>query len=232
MAARKRMARKTQARKYKRRIVRARNGFIITRKLPELFISNSNTPGLPVTIDPTGSCLLMGAPTATLAGTYDIPFSLTFNLRQLLNASDIANICDKYKIRGAKVKVIYNSNVATVGSAYSMPQIQYINDYDDDVPPTPNLLREKMGVKLKTFGMNGSVSMSVVPKPVNPVYQTAFANGYSVPSKSMFIDTNYTTVPHYGIKGVLSNVNLVSSTVPFTFFKFDVTLIVETRDIQ
>lgn len=197
-----------------------------------MFITNTTTAGLPALIDPTGTCMLMGAPVATLAGTYDIPFSLTFALRQILNSSDIANICDKYKILKAQVNIIWNNNVATGGSAYSLPQVQYITDHDDDVPPTPNSLREKMGVKIKAFGMRNMVSISLRPTPVTPVYLSSVSTGYSVPSKPMFLDTNYNTIPHYALKGVLSNVNLLSSTVPFTFFKFDVALTVVAKDLQ
>lgn len=222
------------AKKRVARVLKAPTGhFRINRRLPEMFIVNTSVANTPQVIDTTGSCLQLGSPVANQWGTYDLPFSLQFMLSQVLNNSDIVTIADKYKIKAAYVRIFFNSGVTSVGSTYSMPQVYHIIDKDDSTPVPPAQIREKMGVKYKTFKNESSyIGIKCYPVPAMTVYNTALSSGYSIPNKSVWLDCNNSSVPHYGVKGVLTNVNLPTTSTAQVGFKFDISLELEAKDLQ
>lgn len=223
---------KRKARKGARKA--ARQGYVkIIRRSPEMFITNSGVANTPVVVDTTGSCLQLGAPVANQWGTYDLPFSLQFMLSQLLNNGDITNLADKYRIKSAYVRIFFNSSNSSTGSLYSMPQLYHITDHDDSSPATPAQIRERMGVKYTTFKNASSyIGIRCNPVPAATLFNSAVSSGYEVPKVSPWINTAYPSVPHYGIKGILTNVNLPVNTTAQTGFKFDISLTLEAKEFQ
>lgn len=223
------------ARKGKAQRKRTRpTGYIkVVRRSPEMFITNSAVANTPVVNDTTGSCLQLGAPVPNQWGTYDLPFSAQFQLNQLLNSSDITNLADKYRIKGVYIRLFFNSSNSSVGSLYSMPQVYHVTDHDDSIVPTVGQIREKMGTKYKTF-KNAStyIGIKLNPRPLGELYRSAISTGYTPLKTAPWIDCNQPDVPHYGLKGVLTNVNLPVNTVAQTGFKFDITMVIEAKDIQ
>lgn len=233
--------RRKPARKPRRRVrvnrrrnyLRNKSGFIkIVRKTGECFIQNSAVAGAIQVSDTTGSMLNIstaGVPTS-FCNTYDLPFAMKFSLSQILNSSDLTNICDKYMIKKTKVRIYFNSNTNSVQSASSLPQITYMTDQDDASIPTPSQVREKMGAKIKYFYTKNYVEITVYPRPNAEVYNTGVTTAYS-PGRQMWIDCTNNNVEHYGLKGVLQNVNLTTS--PFQVgFKWDVEHTILGKDIQ
>lgn len=220
--------------RYARRVLKSPTGFLsCTRRLPEIFVVNSAIANTPTIIDPTANCLQLGSPVANQWGTYDIPFSLQFMLSQVINASEVTAISDKYRIKSAYIRVFFNSSNTSTGSLYSMPQVYHITDHDDSSPATPSQVREKMGTKYKTFRNASSyVGIKVNPRPVAEVYKSALTTGYSPMNRAPWLDCNTSDIPHYGVKGTLSNVNLPVNTAAQVGFKFDITLAFELKDIQ
>lgn len=219
----------------------SQGGIKVIRKLPELAVSSSGTLGTATLTQNLNAgapaCITLGTPVVSVgsSGTsvaYDVPFSLQFSLNQLLNHTDITNICDKYKITGAYVRMYYNHTGASGASTYSQPYIQYITDHDDSNVPTRDQLREKMGVKLKTFQNQSSyIGIKVKPLPNRQIYSSALVNGYEIPKYCPWIDCATDAVPMYGVKGVISNMNL-PATAGIESLKFDIALVVLGRDIQ
>lgn len=210
-------------------------GFIkLIRKCKEFSIENSTTLNTPVLCQDggknnyTGNILQLGAPTPDAAGTYAIPFSMQFTLDQLLNYTDITSIADQYKIKAVYVRVWFNSNFASVGGLNSMPYLQYINDHDDSSVPTVLTLREKMGVRMRTFRNGGFITMKVIPKAA--VAQSG-SSGASLVTKG-WTNSTYPNILHYGIKGCVSNLNLPTTTNGQVAIKFDVAYSVVAKDIQ
>lgn len=210
-------------------------GFIkVIRKCKEFSIENSTTANTPVLCQDggknnyTGNILQLGAPTPDSAGTYALPFSMQFTLDQLLNYTDITNIADQYKIKAVYVRVWFNSNVSSVGGITFMPYLQYINDHDDSQVPTVLNLREKMGVKMKTFKNGGFITMKVVPKA------SVAQGGSSAPSLLTrgWTNCSYPNILHYGIKGCVSNCYLPTTSTAQFAIKFDVAYSVVAKDIQ
>lgn len=221
----------------KRRAQRKRTastGYIkIVRRSPEMFITNSAVANTPVVVDTTGSCLQLGAPVPNQWGTYDLPFSTQFALNQVLNSSDITNISDKYRIKACYIRVFFNSSNSSVGSAFSMPQMYHIVDHDDSTVPTVAQVREKMGVKYKTFKNASSyIGIKLNPRPLAEIYKSALTTGYSPMTSAPWLDCNNPDIPHYGLKGVFTNVNLPATPTSQVGFKFDISLVIEAKDIQ
>lgn len=209
-------------------------GFKLLRKLPDMAIKSTNVQGNPNAIDSTGTCITLGGANLSVgsSGGWDIPFSLKFRLDQLINSTDVTGIADKYKIIGAYVRMYYNKSNAQAGATAGLPYIEYKTDHDDSTPPTVNGLREKMGVKLSTF-KNGSsfIGMKCRPLPSREIFGSGISTAYEVPSKSVFINSSYPTVEHYGIKGVIHNMWLPAVDGQ-EVMKVDVTLAIVAKDLQ
>lgn len=209
--------------------------FKLSRKLPEIYVRNTAVAGVAQANDPTTTCLALGAPIAdAVGGTYSIPFSMKFRLDQLINYTDITNIADQYKLSYISIRMTYQSTQSTVASLTVMPNLQWIQDHDDaNVPVSINELREKMGAKFKTFGFNKICRIGVKPRLQDTV---AGAGGVVqnsvVNNKALWINTTYPQTEHFGIKGILSNVNLANTASVLTAFKFDVTAFVCAKDLQ
>lgn len=212
---------------------------MIMRKLPEISVSNSGVLGgvnlTTATVLPV-SCLAIGTPTQSVGAvgtsSYDIPFSMKFTLNQLINHTDITNLTDKYRIAGVYVRVYYNKTGSSTLSTGSYPCLQYITDHDDAIVPTISQLREKMGVKFKTFNNSSSyIGIKVRPVPSREVYNTGITTGYEVPKYAPYLDCATDSIEHYGIKGVISNFSL-PTTQGIELLKWDVAVRVVAKDIQ
>lgn len=224
--------RPTAGRNYVR--LRNRTGFIkVVRKTGEIFVQNSAVAGAVQITDSTGTCLQMSTAGVStgFANTFDLPFAMKFSLSQILNSSDITNICDKYKIKKTVIRIYFNSNQNSIQSTNSLPQVTYMTDQDDASIPTSAQVREKMGAKIKYFNSRNYVTLVCYPRPVTEVFNTGVTSAYS-PGRQLWIDCNNNNVEHYGLKGVLQNVNLAASPSFAVGFKFDVTHTIYGKDIQ
>jgi len=217
----------------------SKGGIVLLRKLPELAISSSASIGVATLTQNLTSgapvCLTLGTPVQSTGGSgtsYDVPFSLQFALSQIINHTDLTNLCDKYKIAGAYIRFYYNHTGSSGNSTAPFPHLQYITDHDDSNVPTRDQLREKMGVKFKTFRNSSSyIGMKCRPVPNRQIFSSALVNGYEVPKNAPFLDCATDAIPHYGIKGIISNFNLPAS-AGIEVMKVDVALKLVGKDIQ
>lgn len=240
MSAFKRRAKRALvAKRRARRRLQLNNGVLkLTRRVPEQNVYNTASTAVAAA---SGSVVVIGTPyqTPPFAGStfYNVPFSIDTNLNDLLNASELVAIADKYKINWVKVKIYSTSNTASAGSISQLPSILWSLDEDDAAVPASttaglNSIREKMSSKYRQFKQNGGgISIFYKPKIANTVAGptgTVNAGVMSAP----FLDTVNADVPHYGVKGYLCDVNLASTASAFTQFKFDITMSVTLKDIQ
>lgn len=217
------------------RYTRSKKGFIkLLRKLPEIYIRNSAVAGVAQNNDPTTTCVSLGAPIAdAVGGTYTIPFSMKFRLDQMINATDITNLADSYRIKKAIVRLTYQSTQSSVNSLSIMPNLQWVQDVDDaNVPASINELREKMGVKFKTFGFNKVLQIKVVPALQDTTAGAGGVVANTAPKRRQWLNTTFANVEHFAIKGLLSNVSLPTTAGGLTAFKIDVALAIEAKDFQ
>lgn len=240
----KKRAARRKAGVYRRKRIARRNpfgrqgGFYITRKLPLIAVS-STAAGTVALADPTGTCLTLGTPSLSVGfsnDVFDIPFSMKFQLDQLVQSGDLTSIGDQYKILKSYLRLYYNNSnnaYATVpgGKLTSMPFIQFITDEDDANLPTQERLRAKMGVGLKTFRNNSSyVGIQCRPRPTMEVYAGGTTSAYS--PMPAWLDMTDDDVPHYAIKGILTQVPLLDTAEGTAVFTFDVALGVGVKGLQ
>lgn len=234
-----RVARNKLARR-KRRLRMNRSGMIrITRKCPEQNVYNTAVAGGAAA---SGGVVLIGTPyqTPAFAGSsfYNIPFSIDTNLNDLIGAAELTAIADKYKINWVKVRVFSTSNTASAGSVAQLPSLLWSQDEDDAALPASSTaglesIREKMSSKFRQFKQNGgAISMFYKPKIVNTVAGAAGAATAAGVISAPYLDTSAATIPHYGVKGYIQDVNLTATPAVYTQFKFDVTMSVSLKDIQ
>ena len=172
LVRRKRVARKRYARK-----PRSSEGIIrLTRRLPEQNLYNSPTTA--GTMIASGSTVVVGTPyqTSAFSGStyYNAPFTVDFQLSDLINASDLTQIADKYRINWVKVMAYCTSNTASAGGTAQLPSI--IWSYDDDDVGMPastttglQTLREKMSSKIRQWKQNAPLKFFIKPKLLGSV---------------------------------------------------------------
>lgn len=240
-SALKRMASRSKyaARRARRRLRLPVGQLTLSRKCAEQNIYNTAVAG---TVAASGSVVVVGTPyqTPAFAGSayYNVPFSIDTNLNDLLNAADLTQIADKYKINWVKIKVYCTSNTASSGGASQLPSMLWSIDEDDAAVPASstvglNVLREKMSTKYRAFKQNGG-GLTIFYKPrvsqsLIGAAGTAVSGGIKTAG---WIDCNSPDIPHYGVKGYLQDVNLAVTPGVYTQFKFDVTMSVSLKDIQ
>lgn len=213
----------------------ANGGFNIVRKLPLITLTSAGVVGAFTLNDPTTTCVTLGtasaSPGAPTNTQFDVPFSLKFNLAQLLSYTDITQIADQYKINSVLVRVSSVYQVST-GVGQGPVWIEYIQDHDDAAPPSISQLRTKMGVKNKYFGPTRStIKMGVRPRIADEVYRSGVLSAYAVGPKNQWINAEYADVEQYGIKGILHNM-YSTGTANQGNITFDISFNVSAKDLQ
>ena len=223
----------------RRRRQRLSKGFLtLRRKTAPCYVTNSATAGSPTAVAGSGvnaNWLQLGTPVAVNGLNYDVPFSMQFTMSDIIAYTDVTNLCDQYRINNVQVSINYNSNSADVNGPSSMPGIYYITDDDDAGVTTVNAVRQRMGLKYKSWGSNRThVSMGVRPKVAPLLYGPGGTTGYAIPLRATWINTLSDSVPHYGIRGYFTNVYLPSSTSKdqSVLFTFDITYSVSGKDFD
>jgi len=242
MARRNRLRRPRLRRARLRRVPRglSTGGFTISRRIPTCYITNSNEVGIPIAVQPPAgvNLLQVGAPVVNpvFGGVYTVPFALQFTLDQLAGYTDISQIADKYKIVKANVRVMYNatavqgSNVAAQYPSFA-PSVTWVPDHDDFAVPTPIQLQQRMGLRTKAL-TRGYANINVSPRCASVAFNAGIVPAYSVPSKPQWVNSTYTSVPHYGLKGYIENMSLQANSGATSAVTFIVTLTVKARELQ
>lgn len=237
--------RRKAPRRYAKKRTASKQGFLkIVRKLPEFWIANTavaGTPGIRSVVATAvpgtegaylGTALTLGTPTLGMNGATDVPFAMSFRLDDIINSADITTLCDKYKITGVYIRIFPNFNMNSIQSVFSIPSLQYSIDYDDATPPTVQFLREKMGVKLRTFKPGNYVGINVrLPKAMLTMLNGVGTTSNVAPS-NRWLDCNVPSIPHFGLKGAIMNMDLPASASSKISFKFDVQYTLVAKDFQ
>lgn len=146
-----------------------------------------------------------------LTGCYQFGWVHDFRMINVVQYNEFTNLFDRYKIVGINYKVMYQCNDAQVQGSQVLPIVHYAIDYDDaTVPSVLTDISSKSNCRTKVLGNTQYVVQKIKPKVAGQIYQSAIATGYSV-IKAPYINSTYSTVPHYGIKFWLNNVYMSSS---------------------
>lgn len=237
------MAPKTNRRKNKRSNKRSKvpraprnGGFVITRRVPTLYLSNSSTFGAPQITQPSGgqALIALGSPVVhpIFGNNFTVPFALQFTLDQLSQYTDIQQIADRYKITDVYVKFQYSSNnINGATSGPLVPSVCWVPDHDDGSTLTPTELNAKMGLRRVSLGDGKFHLIKIKPRVAGAVFQ-GLSTGYMVPNSSEYINSSYPTVLHYGCKGYIDGMYLGGVGAFNSCISMDITYRVQVRDLQ
>lgn len=237
-------ARKASA--YRRRLRcyrRSKSGYLkIIRKCPEFWLQNTTIAGTPrlgwisggTEVAYTGTVASLGTPTAGMNGTFDVPFACKFALSDVINYLDIATLADKYRIKSVYIRVIPNFTMNGVQSLFSYPSIQYVIDDDDANTSTTTVaqLREKMGVVTKTFKPGQYVGIKIRWPKIQATVQDSTGTANAEMKGGQWLNSSNVNIPHFALKGVISNMDLPVTGTAKISFKFDCAYVIEAKDFQ
>lgn len=213
--------------------------FKIVRKLSEFWLQNSGAGTARFAwisggaeVNYTGTTATLGTPTIGMNGAYDVPFALNFRLSDVINYSDITTIADNYRIKSVYIRVIPSFTQNPISGFFNYPQLVYDIDKDDGAVATVDVLRQKMGVTTRTFKPGQYVGIKVA----YPALQVSVADNTgttaAMPISNRWLDCNDVNVPHLGLKGYISNMDLTATTTSKVAFKFDVSYTLEAKNLQ
>lgn len=171
-------------------------------------IGNSTISGAPIATASGNSSLTVGTATADTLNTQQVGGAVVFKLNSATDFGDFAQLFDRYKITGVKLKFLYQSNIANSDStsgSNALPLLNYSFDADDaDVPTTLDDVQRKQYCHQKILNGNYSFSIFLKPRILKEVYQSALGTGYNS-AKATWLDCNNSSIPHYGLKFWINN---------------------------
>lgn len=143
-----------------------------------------------------------------LTATKEFVGAFAFRFDQLIQASQMLSLFDRYKINGVRVKFLPRFNVAATPTNNGLPQIKLIHDYDDaSVISNTASAWARLG---KVYTLNKPVSVYVKPKTRSLVYGGVNGAGnmsFAYSSKSSgYVDMANQQIPHFGLKFAMRDV--------------------------
>lgn len=135
----------------------------------------------------------------TSSAVSDVAFKLESTLADVPNFTEFTTLFDRYKIGGVLFKLIPRFNVAPVGPS-TPSQVMTCLDYDGNGPTTIAALNQYQNKKTT----RGTAIHKRFYKPaiLTAAYQSLTSTGY-VPKWNQYIDTTASTLPHYGLYGII-----------------------------
>lgn len=234
-----------------RRMRMSRTGAMsVTRNCRTFYIGPGGGGGLAGTIQTAGATTLwsFGAPVASggiLPGLYDVPFAKAFQLNDLINFTDFQTMFDQYKIKRcvitARITALADTfaqgatQPVTAGSLLANPTLMWYNDMDDNAVPGVDDVRERMGVRMKQLIPGKTVRMSVSPRCDLPIYTAAGALTQAAVGKAgQWLDTAVSNLPHYGIKGCITQLDLraTAGSLPGYQISFETKYYLTLKDVR
>jgi hypothetical protein len=191
------------------------------------------------TVLPTtqNTLFITSSPVQNASGSYDVPFSMQFRLDQIVQYTDITNLCDKYRLDRISISAYFQSvlfNAQNGGASdTTIPYIEWVEDHDDANVPTITEVRAKMGTHISAFdGPGRCAKMWCKPKVAIQLYG-GVVTAYEVPKTGVWVDSLSVNVPHYGIKGVIHGIQLpIGASGLKNSIMFDVKYTVSGKDFQ
>lgn len=204
---------------------RISNKYVFKRAGQEQTIMNTGPGTVALTNTGITGWALAGT-TADANNLYQFGGAFQAQLNQVEQWGDFAQLFDRYKISGVKLKFIPLTNSSEVGNA--VPMIAYAIDLDDaSVPSSYAELNQKYNVHKKR--LDKPCSIYIKPRVASSIY-SGLTSGYAV-GKPMYIDCNDPGVPHYGLKYWIRDMSLGSTTTN-TVVRIETTYYLSLKDPQ
>lgn len=144
------------------------------------------------------------------ANTY---FSFGFSLQDLAQQSTLTQLFDQYRLDKVHVKFVPQStsiNVSNIASPNnSVSSLYAVLDFDDATAPTSlAAVTEYDNVQMVTAGQG--LDIEITPSYTPGVFAQSAFTGYAV-QKAGWVDCNNPAVAHYGLKGVVTGLQALST---------------------
>lgn len=158
--------------------------------------------------------------------TFNLPETggaLSFALSNITANTEFANLYDQFKLTRVVVKFMLISNpdatnyfapgtnTGAVMSTNFFPRLWYYRDYDDASTPTLTDIRQVGKAKCFFLKPNKEYKIAVRPAKLNQLFRGVATTAYAPDWKSR-LDMGNQDTPHYGLKYVVDNHGVTSTT--------------------
>lgn len=128
----------------------------------------------------------------------------SFSLVDVATRNDFVNLFDSYCI--LKVRVDFEPDLqmvnqllgSTAANTFTVPTMYCYRDLDNAVAPASETVAASHQDCIRVPATK-KFSMSIVPQIGREVYRSATQTAYETPYKTVFLDSAYDDVPHYGL---------------------------------
>lgn len=186
----------------KRRVINKRRRYRRKRVIPR----NLRNTGFLSTRQKTESYVIV--PSGTLAGGgHGVAFS--FSLGDIQQAVTFQKLFDQYRITGVAIKMLPMTSFNT-GSTNPSIRLLHYTDLDDANAPslyTDVIQRSNVKDTMLIAGSARTVNSYIRPRWLNASYVGPVGTGYTLGSRSQWIDTVDTGVQHFGYKYFFNTTN-------------------------
>jgi len=152
-------------------------------------------------------------PTITSSTTIETDGAITFTLTSLPNATNLANVFDKYRIRQAKVTFNPLATEGVITSGVTAGPIYTVLDYDDANATTIASLVSYDN--LKTCSVGSFFERTLTPRAALAAYSGVFTS-FAQASPTQWLDVGSPSIVYYGLKYGLPVGLVPSGTVLWT----------------
>lgn len=156
----------------------------------------------------------------TTTSGQQVGFGLTFQVSDVVNASEFTALYDQFKLTGVKLRMwIMRDNSASASTAgpaqiaaFKIPLMYYVIDHDTSTDPSTDELRQYSNCKMWQFNNTRPFSIFIKPKMLTEVYRTNITRS-TVPTTPRFISTDQIDTQHFGFRARLINMDDSSITL-------------------
>lgn len=181
---------------------------------------------------PSGSNWSLLPSSNGLVNYYDLSYATVFALNDCKNYLNFSVMYDQYKIKRVGLELEYLNTSSLASASGLMPTAYFYWDRDDvAIPANLASITRRQGVKRRQFGNKSQISLRTRGKPnlLMGVQDsiTATLSGV-VPLTAKYIDCTQEDVPHYALKGFISDIYLpgAASTQAFRFnWTYDISFV-------
>lgn len=177
-----------------------------------------NTSGIPassgfVVGTSTNDAYVIGAATGTPGTPANANGALAFQLNDLDQAGSFTALFDEYRINMVVVEFspIFNENAIANAVGTKAGQIYVMHDFNDNTQPT-NLTEFRARQDVRSAAAYEKLSIAVKPRVAAAALNAAGSVIAPNPKSGLWLKTDQTNIPHYGVK--YSIANMADTSVP------------------
>lgn len=141
-----------------------------------------------------------------VSATYQFGMSIAPKLADLADYTQFSALFERYELLKCEVRMSVVMGDSYNGVASQLPYLYSCIDNTDNQPPTNQLTIQRFdNCQEQTLSNDRDFVRSFHPVPSVQVFVAALAVGYGTPAAPRWMDSQYPTIPHYGIKFYIRN---------------------------